>query len=121
VDRAIDILEVEIPSMLIQPYVENSIKHGILTSNRPGVIKIEIIKQDTFLKCVIEDNGIGRSNSYFINRNSTHKSFGTAITQERLAAINALNNINLLEKVIDLEDENGNALGTRVEIYIPFI
>jgi ligand-binding sensor domain-containing protein len=121
VDKSINILEVEIPSMLIQPYVENSIKHGILTSNRPGVIKIEIIKQDTFLKCVIEDNGIGRTNSYFINRNSTHKSFGTAITQERLAAINALNNINLLEKVIDLEDENGNALGTRVEIYIPFI
>ncbi len=121
VDRAIDILEVEIPSMLIQPYVENSIKHGILTADRKGIIKIDIQKQDTFLKCIIEDNGVGRSQSYFLNRNSTHKSFGTTITQERLAAINALNNVKLSENVIDLEDENGNALGTRVEIYIPFI
>jgi ligand-binding sensor domain-containing protein len=121
IDKSIDVLEVEIPSMLIQPYVENSIKHGILTSDRPGIIKIDILKQDMFLKCTIEDNGIGRSKSYFANKNSAHKSFGTAITQERLAAINALNNINLSEKVIDLEDENGNALGTRVEIYIPFI
>jgi sensor histidine kinase YesM/ligand-binding sensor domain-containing protein len=120
VDKSINVLEVEIPSMLIQPYVENSIKHGILTADRPGIIKIEILKQDTFLKCIIEDNGVGRSQSYFNNRHNTHKSFGTIITQERLAAINTLNNVSLSQNVIDLEDENGNALGTRVEIYIPF-
>ncbi|HSH64847.1 MAG TPA: histidine kinase, partial [Bacteroidia bacterium] len=120
VDKCIDILEVEIPSMLIQPYVENSIKHGILNLNRQGIIKITIEKQDHLLKCVIEDNGVGRTRSVFINKGSSHKSFGTTITQERLAAINALNNSELSENVIDLEDEYGNPVGTRVEIYIPF-
>ncbi|HET8963684.1 MAG TPA: histidine kinase, partial [Chitinophagales bacterium] len=120
VDQSIDILETEIPSMLIQPYVENSIKHGILNLNKPGILKITIEKQDHLLKCVIEDNGIGRSSSVFINKGSTHKSFGTLITQERLATINALNNSMLSENVIDIEDDNGNALGTKVEIYIPF-
>lgn len=120
VDKLIDVMEVEIPSMLIQPYVENSIKHGILNLDRRGIIKIEIQKHDLLLKCIIEDNGVGRSKSYFINKNSLHKSFGTAITQERLAAINALNKRQLSENIIDLEDEQGNATGTRVEIYIPF-
>lgn len=120
VDKSIDIIEVEIPSMLIQPYVENSIKHGILNLSRKGIIKIEIEKQDNFIKCVIEDNGVGRTESYFRNKGNSHKSFGTSITQERLAAINALNNSQLSEKIIDLEDNEGNATGTRVEIYIPF-
>lgn len=119
VDKSIDILEVEIPSMLIQPYVENSIKHGILNLGRRGVIQIDIEKHDKFLKCIIEDNGVGRSHSVFLNKNISHKSFGTAITQERLAAINALNNSKLSENVIDLYDDKGEPIGTRVEIYIP--
>ncbi len=119
VDKSIDVLEVEIPSMLIQPYVENSIKHGILNLGRRGVIQIDIQKHDKFLKCIIEDNGVGRSSSVFINRNISHKSFGTAITQERLAAINALYNSKLSENVIDLYDDKGDPIGTRVEIYIP--
>jgi ligand-binding sensor domain-containing protein len=120
VDNSIDILEAEIPSMLIQPYVENSIKHGILNLSRPGIIKIDIEKQENFIKCTIEDNGVGRSESFFRNKGNLHKSFGTIITQERLAAINALNNSQLTEKITDLQDELGNATGTRVEIYIPF-
>ena len=121
VDKSIDTLEMEIPSMLIQPYVENSIKHGILNLGRKGIISIDIQKHDKFLKCIIEDNGVGRSTSVFLNKNISHKSFGTAITQERLAAINALNNSTLSENVIDLYDDNGNPLGTRVEIFIPII
>lgn len=119
VDKSIDTLEVEIPSMLIQPYVENSIKHGILNLKHTGCIKIDIQREDNIIKCLIEDNGVGRAESFFKNRNNHHKSFGTIITQERLAAINALNNSQLSERVTDLRDENGNATGTRVEIYIP--
>jgi len=119
VDKSIDVLEVEIPSMLIQPYVENSIKHGILNLGKKGIISIDIQKHNKFLKCIIEDNGVGRSKSVFLNKNISHKSFGTTITQERLAAINALNNSKLSENVIDLYDDNGDPIGARVEIYIP--
>lgn len=121
VDPSIDIMKVEIPSMLIQPYVENSVTHGILNLEKPGLIKIDIQKQDNLIKCTIEDNGIGRIRSVFMNKNNIQKTFGTVITQERLAAINELYKSELSEKVTDLEDENGNPVGTRVELYIPII
>lgn len=119
IDKSIDETKVEIPSMLIQPYVENSVKHGILPLGGKGKIRIEIQKQGALLKCIIEDNGIGRLKAGEMNRDHEHKSFGTSITQERLAVINELYNSTLSKKVIDLYDENGNASGTRVEIYIP--
>lgn len=121
VDENIDANEVLIPSMLIQPYVENAILHGILPSGREGRIRIEIMKRDTHLECIIEDNGIGRTRSSENNRNKEYKSFGTTITKERLAVINELYDNSLSEKVVDLYDENGIPSGTRIIIYIPLI
>jgi hypothetical protein len=119
IDKKIDPAMVQIPSMLIQPYVENAIKHGILPLKENGRLKIEIIKQDSLLKCIIEDNGIGRKKAGEQKSHSDHKSMGISLTQERLAVINSLNNSNLSERILDLMDESGNARGTKVEIYIP--
>ncbi|HEY0031097.1 MAG TPA: two-component regulator propeller domain-containing protein [Bacteroidia bacterium] len=121
VDPSIDTAAVEIPSMLIQPYIENAVKHGVLPSGKPGEIKVKIEKQGALLKCTVKDNGIGRVMASQKKANDAHKSFGTAITQERLAVINELYNSSLSEKIIDLYDEHGNATGTLVEIYIPLI
>jgi ligand-binding sensor domain-containing protein len=121
VDKQIDPNEIEIPPMLIQPYLENSLKHGILPARREGKIRIEIQKNSAFLKCIIEDNGIGRARSAEINSHSEYKSFGTSITKERLSVINELYNSTLSEQTIDLEDEASNSAGTRVEIHIPII
>jgi ligand-binding sensor domain-containing protein len=118
-DPLMDGAIIEIPSMLIQPYIENSVKHGILPSKLKGKIIIELQQQGTILKCVIEDNGIGRAKAAENNKNNEHQSYGTSITQERLAVINELNQSTLSEKIIDLYDEHGNGIGTRVEIYIP--
>jgi ligand-binding sensor domain-containing protein/two-component sensor histidine kinase len=119
VEETIDQVVTEIPSMLIQPYVENAVKHGILPSAQKGKIKIELFQEGKLIKCVIEDNGVGRVKSAETKENDEHKSFGTNITQERLAVINELYNSKLSEKVVDLYDEAGNAIGTRVEIFIP--
>ncbi|MCW3085584.1 MAG: ypdA 5 [Bacteroidetes bacterium] len=119
IDPQIDILHVEIPSMLIQPYVENAIKHGILPLKENGKIKIGIIKEGPLLKCVIEDNGIGRKKAGENNMNRQHRSMGTSLTKERLTVINELHNSKLSETIIDLYDENGNAAGTRIEIHVP--
>lgn len=119
IDKAIDPAKVGIPSMLIQPYVENAIKHGILPLKENGKIKIEIIKQDSLLKCIIEDNGIGRKKAGEQNKIKEHKSMGISLTQERLSVINAINSSNLSERIIDLTDRSGNVCGTKVEIYIP--
>lgn len=119
IDPSIDVNAVQIPSMLIQPYVENAIKHGILRSVNAGKIRISIERYHTFLKCTIEDNGVGRHFT-MENRNSDYRSFGTSITKERLAAINKLYNNRLSEKVIDLYDEHGKPAGTKIEIYMPY-
>ncbi|MBK7181487.1 MAG: hypothetical protein IPH89_00410 [Bacteroidetes bacterium] len=62
---------------------------------------------------------MGRVKAGETKESDEHKSFGTNITQERLAVINELYNSKLSEKVVDLYDEAGNAIGTRVEIFIP--
>lgn len=116
---SIDVNTVQIPSMLIQPYVENAIKHGILRSVNKGKIRISIDRYHTLLKCTIEDNGVGRHFT-LENRSSDYRSFGTSITKERLAAINKLYNNRLSEKVIDLYDEQGKPAGTKIEIYMPY-
>lgn len=120
VDKSIDINETMIPSMLIQPYVENAIKHGILgLKDRTGSVRITISRQDGMLKCTIGDNGVGRAVT-LENKKSDYRSFGTSITQQRLAVITELYQNRLLEKVIDLYDSNGQAAGTRIEIFIPY-
>lgn len=120
IDDVLDVNKIKIPSMLIQPYVENAIKHGILPSLTIGKIKIEILKHQNLLKCIIEDNGVGRQESFKKNVNNEYRSFGTTITKERLFLINELYNRELSEKVIDLFDNDGNPIGTKVEIFIPF-
>lgn len=119
IDETIDIHTTEIPSMLIQPYVENAVKHGMLHSVNAGRIKIKIEKQVNFLKCSIEDNGLGLEASQE-NKNSNHRSFGTFITKERLQIINELYHNKLTENVISLYDEKGNAAGTKIELFIPY-
>lgn len=119
IDEHIDVHITEIPSMLIQPYVENAVKHGILHAINTGKIEIEIVKHHHFLKCSIEDNGVGMEAS-FENKNAEYRSFGTSITKERLMIISELYNNKLKENVINLYDEKGKAAGTKVEIFIPY-
>ncbi len=123
VNKNVDVEGVQIPSMLIQPYVENAIWHGLMHKNSKGKIKIEISRYENVLFCVIEDNGIGRKRSQEIikeKNNEFHKSVGLSITHERLEVINQQHNTKLTVNVIDLEDEEGNGIGTRVELNLPF-
>jgi ligand-binding sensor domain-containing protein len=120
-DPAIEIPGTYIPSMLIQPYVENAIWHGIMHKKGQGRIIILLQREGNNLKCIIEDNGIGRERSKELSahKHTTHQSSGMSITRERLEIINHINNSNLTVKITDLKDENGLAAGTRVEITIP--
>jgi len=121
VDPKINTMDVEIPPMLIQPYVENSVKHGLATIKKGGKIEISLKPQDGGILCMVEDNGVGRAASgqsksqYKIE----HKSMGMQVTQDRVEILNAQSNTNLNVKIIDLKDEEDNATGTRVELFIP--
>jgi sensor histidine kinase YesM len=106
---------IEIPSMLLQPYTENAIMHGLTPKQKGGYLEIKIKQVDKFLVCTITDNGIGRAKAAEIKANSisieNHVSMGMSITEGRLQMLNNLHNSNLSVIVNDLKDEKGLACG----------
>jgi len=111
-----------IPSMILQPYIENSIKHGFIYKESGGKIRLEFtLNVDNILKCTIEDNGVGRKKSRELNKSKKkHTSKGTFITTERLALLNQTQTKKGYKvETIDLYDEFNLACGIRVEISIP--
>lgn len=108
--------DVLIPSLIIQPYVENSIIHGLLNKkNGIGKLEVSLKDMDDYVLCVIEDNGVGREAASRL-RDMDHKSLGTKVTEERLKIINKFDDISL--KVVDLYDKDKKPSGTRTELKI---
>ncbi|MEO0468020.1 MAG: histidine kinase [Bacteroidota bacterium] len=122
IETGLDMEQIFVPPMLLQPYVENAIWHGLLQNKgKKGRLDIRIHQEDGHLHCRIEDNGIGREAAQQIKSKSAtpRKSYGMKITSERLSMLNHLAGANAFVKVTDLYDENGAAAGTRVELSIP--
>ena len=111
----------EIPPMLIQPYIENSIWHGLDHDAKDGKVLIEISKGTDTLICVVEDNGIGRKAAAKIraSKKVKRKSMGMDITAERIEIINKIYDTNNKINIEDLYDSNDNPLGTKVTLHIP--
>jgi len=123
IDEEIDTLLYKVPTMLIQPYVENSICHGLMPSEGKGLIKIDIKLENDYISCTIEDNGIGRE-AALEKRNKSennYNSLGTRIVTSRLDLVNALYGTSLKTIYTDLKNENGEPEGTKVEIHIPIM
>ncbi len=118
----VDTSSMMIPPMLLQPFVENAIWHGLMQKEGEGTITIEIKKEDEeFLSISITDNGIGRKKAAELkSKSATHKSHGLKVTSQRIEMMNRLNSSGAKVNIVDLKDEQGNAMGTRVELIIPF-
>lgn len=109
---------VNIPAMLIQPYVENAINHGLATlKDRKGVLTVKFELLEDMLRCTIEDNGIGFQQAA-ANRKLNHQSLGMAINRQRMDTINELYHMDITIKVLD-KTAGGAGAGTCVEIYFP--
>lgn len=122
VDKSVDGDYDEIPPMLMQPYIENAILHGLNPKESKGHLKIDIFIKNNYIVCRISDDGIGRVKSSEIKRTSpgnAHKSLGMKITSERVRILNDINKSDLSVSVTDLRDASGNSTGTMVELYIP--
>jgi len=121
----IDPEEVDIPPMLIQPFVENAVIHGLKgISEGKGRIEVRFVRDEYVLRCEIVDNGIGRKAAalHKAQKVSQHKSAALAVTQERLAIINAqLHSTGPSLVIEDLLDSSGNALGTKVSLCVPVL
>ena len=122
VDKNINAESYLIPSMLIQPYVENAIWHGLLHKEDKGHLALNFSLSDSNnLKVVIEDNGVGREKAREFKSKQVlkKKSYGMQITENRIAIINKTMNINATSDIVDLKDAFGNAIGTKVILNIP--
>lgn len=112
---------IEIQPLIIQPFVENSIWHGLLHKDGVGQLKIALYKSsEDELTIEIEDNGIGRERSKEMRKDSSHrhKSFGMQITRDRLRLMGKIKDLNSGFEIKDLVDPEGQPLGTRVIIKI---
>lgn len=117
----IDPHSIFIQPLIIQPFVENAIWHGLMHKNLGGKLLIDISKKDdNLLKIIIEDNGIGRDKAKELKSkdHGGHKSYGLDITKERLEAMNKIGSGNAGFEMEDLRDENGLSLGTRIILTI---
>jgi hypothetical protein len=122
VDEHLDKQNTRIPSLLIQPFIENAILHGISNKREgSGKILLELQNTEGGIKCIIEDNGIGRTKSEELNsmKGKNHISLGTSITEKRLQLINDFYGKRMQIQYIDLKDESNQAKGTRIEVIIP--
>ena len=123
-ESSLDIERLDVPPMLIQPYVENAIWHGLMhkEDKNDALVMIDVSRQNGYLVFEIEDNGIGRERAQEIKKRKLTKgkeSVGMKITGDRIKMINELYNSNTSVEIIDLKDENGTAQGTRVVLKIP--
>jgi tetratricopeptide (TPR) repeat protein len=111
-----------IPPLLLQPFCENAIWHGLMQKEDQGRLDIELSMQNNILNCTITDNGIGRERAEEMKSKSAEKekSMGLKITTERLALLNKERGVHTFYDITDLKDENGKATGTKVTLKISF-
>ena len=120
--NVIDSDNIFIPPLLLQPFCENAIWHGLMHKEGQGRLDIELSMQDNILNCTIADNGVGREKAEKMNSKTAEKekSMGLKITTERLALLNKEKGLHTFYEIDDLKDESGNATGTRVILKISF-
>jgi len=125
VDRDIDEGLFKIPPLLLQPYVENAIWHGLMNLEKEeiGRLNIDINLVDGNIHCLIIDNGVGRKKAKELvsNKNKSHESLGTKINQNRVETFNFAGDSTISVHYEDLVDIEANALGTKVVIVLPII
>ncbi|MEO8087965.1 MAG: tetratricopeptide repeat protein [Bacteroidota bacterium] len=121
IDESIDVEEATIPPLILQPFVENAIWHGLQYKPEPGHIDVFISKKDNALYATVEDNGIGRD----MSKNKAHpmllkkESLGMKLTEERLKILNEIKKIKAQFKITDLFTKENKPIGTRVELSLP--
>jgi hypothetical protein len=109
-----------IPHQLIQPYIENAIKHGLAhIENKKGILTVQFTKTAEGIICFIKDNGIGRLASRKINEHRAHHSRGTRLTVEKSEFLKRYIDYHCNIEVKDLFDEEGESAGTEIIITMP--
>ncbi|MCF6171278.1 MAG: tetratricopeptide repeat protein [Bacteroidales bacterium] len=120
-DKELDMESILIPPLIIQPFVENAIKHGLSQKKEKGKLLVEVKKVKQHLKITIKDDGIGRKKSAEMQQSTKkqQKSFGMELSGERLENLEKVRGEKAWMQIIDLSDSNGESKGTMVILTIP--
>ncbi|QLG47225.1 tetratricopeptide repeat protein [Costertonia aggregata] len=124
IDDNIDVHTIKIPSLILQPFLENALWHGLSSKEGSKKIDLRVSKQDSnFIQISITDNGVGRDASEKIKESKVlkRKSVGIDITKERLANFSRDYQNSFNVDIVDLYDDNSKPAGTKVILYIPTI
>ena len=125
IDKNIEVGIYKIPPLILQPYVENAIWHGLMNIEKEkiGRLNVDIKLIDNFIYCYIIDNGIGRekSSQLISNKNKSHESLGTKINQNRVETFNYANDSKISIRYEDIQDDAGTVTGTKVIIVLPLL
>lgn len=123
VDERLDTDELQIAPMLLQPYVENTVVHGVGNLPSGGLISIRFFEEEGCVKCTIMDNGVGRKRAEELKQlrigGQRHQSMGMGITGTRLNLLNALGKGRFDVEVEDLAGEDDQPKGTRITVTFP--
>ena len=117
--NSVEVGNIFIPPLLLQPFAENAIWHGLMQSEK-GFLNFDFSAEEKFLICTITDNGVGREHAELLKSKSAErqKSMGLKITTERLRLLNNNSDEQTFFTIEDLIDENGNASGTKVHLKV---
>jgi LytS/YehU family sensor histidine kinase len=121
IDNTLNLHEIYLPPLLLQPYVENSIRHGIkYKKENKGMISICVQKKEGDILVSIEDNGIGReaAQQYKSKYHIQYQSKGMTINNDRIDVLNSYNDQKIEIAINDLYDNRNEPAGTRVDIYL---
>lgn len=120
--NAIESTSIFIPPLLLQPFCENAIWHGLMHKEGHGHLTISISEENKILHCVIEDDGVGREKAATLKSKSAEreKSMGLQITAKRLALLNGENSTDTFYEIDDIVNESGDVTGTKVSLKIRY-
>ncbi len=117
IDPLVDKCQIQVQPLILQPFVENAIWHGLMHKSTDRKLEIRITLANNKLLCQVKDNGIGRRQAEIIqSRSGIKKSYGISITQLRIQQ----NDKDARVEVLDLMDTSGNPSGTQVNIKLPY-
>jgi tetratricopeptide (TPR) repeat protein/predicted GH43/DUF377 family glycosyl hydrolase len=123
VDEEIDIENAIIPPILIQPFIENAIEHGIRHKQGIGHIYIRFRLEDKKVICEVEDDGVGREKAWETEyqERKTHKSLATEIITDRIQSLNNKLKQKIKLNIIDLKSDDNESSGTKVILNLPYL
>ncbi len=123
VEDNIDPETIRFPSLLLQPFIENAIWHGLMHKQGEKKLDISFFLENNHLECVIEDNGIGREKSAEIKKNKLGSQYfeskGTKLSGQRIHLLNETGHAKASIRIDDLKNERGEAKGTKVTLKLP--